>query len=663
MIKGLGVRLSLPDVAAVLRSLLAIAVMAVVAMQWGPAGSVTAVAGAAAIAAATALQDDPRGRIPLVVGVSFLMGSAVLVGALTSAYSPVFIVVAGLWCFGAAMPWALGATAGLIATASGVLLVTAAPDPPTWSSTVGTCALAVAAGLLQAAVIAVRPPRRWRDQRDALAVAYSSLAADARRLADGDLRPVDTRPLVALREAFVLTDGQTRRRPAEYRSWYAVPERIGSALTDVAARQGSTGVLAAAAETLEAVADPRRGARADADAAIRRLDKAAAESPEGDSTAVARLCTQVHEAVAYRLGDFLPSTPEVVRIRRPELRTSVRSSAALIRSHLDRHSPVLRHAVRLGTAVAVGCAFERYTDVAHGYWVALAVLLVLRPETAHTYTRCVGRLGATLVGIAVAAGLLFVLDPVPLVSTLLAVVSVGIAFAAAEVGYLALSATLAATVVFLIAAGGHTATTPVSAQLVGALLGGGLAVLAHVLLPDDVLTRLAQRAGELLKTEIDYAAMVIKAYVQQVDHPTDALSAAWQRAFRARAAFEAAAGASRLQSRDLRHWLRSYRTALNAITGSCAALEDNLRDGHSAVPDHDFALAVDEYVESLCGNPPTPARPWTVDMAELTAAGQRLRDAASRHEAGATRVLVAEIWAISRNLTALAVTPGPTAAR
>jgi len=50
--------------------------------------------------------------------------------------------------------------------------------------------------------------------------------------------------------------------------------------------------------------------------------------------------------------------------------------------------------------------------------------------------------------------------------------------------------------------------------LVGSLIGGALAVLVHVLLPDDSLVRLRQRAGELLKTEIDYAATVIKAFVQ-----------------------------------------------------------------------------------------------------------------------------------------------------
>ena len=51
------------------------------------------------------------------------------------------------------------------------------------------------------------------------------------------------------------------------------------------------------------------------------------------------------------------------------------------------------------------------------------------------------------------------------------------------------------------------------------VIGGGLAVVAHVVLPDHGLIRLHQRAGELLKSEIDYAAAVVKAFVHELDHP------------------------------------------------------------------------------------------------------------------------------------------------
>ena len=197
----LGLRSVSPDAAPVLRGLAAVAVAALVALQWGPPGSATAVAGTAAVAGAAALQDGPRGRILRVVAVSVLMGAAVLVGALTSAYSPAFVAATAVWCFAAAMPWALGPQAGSIASASSALLVAAEPFAPTWSSTLALAALAVGGGLFQAVVIAVWPARRWRMQRDALAAAYRSLA-DANALADRETASSSAEPMIALRPDF-----------------------------------------------------------------------------------------------------------------------------------------------------------------------------------------------------------------------------------------------------------------------------------------------------------------------------------------------------------------------------------------------------------------------------------------------------------------------------
>ncbi|MCH9667570.1 MAG: FUSC family protein [Actinomycetia bacterium] len=661
-----------PDLAAIVRSLFGVAAVAVVALNWGPPGSASTVTAAAAIAGAAALQDSPRGRIPLVVVVSLLMGFAALLGALTSANSAAFVATVALWSFGAAMTWALGAQAGLIAAGSTALMVIAAPVAPAVSSTLGTSALVVAGGLVQAGLIAIWPRHRWRVQREALAAVYRSLAADARRLAedaDSAGSPIDMEPLIELRAAFTFVDGQTGRRPAGYRDWYRLPERIATTLSALAGRPALTNVLMTAADTLAAVAETGRSARNDADVTLRRLDSVAAEVSGPDSALVHRLAMQLHEAVAIRLGDFVPSSPDTLRVRRPELQTSLRSALDLTRSHLGWHSPVSRHALRLSVAMAAGSAIERYASVAQGYWIPLTVLLVLRPETAHTYTRCAGRVAAAVVGIVAASAVLFVLHPGPVPSAVLAVLLLAVCYSVAGYGYLAVAAALTASVVFMINID-RSANTETLGELLFAALGGGvLAVLVHVLLPDDALTRLVQRAGELLRTEVDYAATVIKGYVRELENPADAASAAWQPAFRARAAFEAAAGATRMDSRELRHWLSSYRTALNAVTAACTTLEDNVPGD---VPGYlsnalspEFVLAVDEYVESLCGDPPTPASPWTVDTAELADADQRLREAVSEHgpEIGAARVLVAEIGTITRHLSMVAISPGLTAAR
>jgi uncharacterized membrane protein YccC len=654
VIKGLALRPTMPDVGGVVRSLLGVLLVAAAGLHWGGTSAATAAAGAAAIAGATALQDSPRGRIALVMGVSVVMGGAVLLASTFSSYGFVFTAVVGMWCFAAGMAWAVSANAGLVAAAGSALLVTLPPTEPTWSGTVTATALAVAGGLAQAALVAIWPRRRWRIQRDGLARAYRALAADARSLADDPTGHVDPEPLLWLREAFTLTDAQARRRPLPYRAWYGLPERISVTVTAIAGKSkgGDVGsrVLAAASDVLTAVAEPDRSQRQTAGYAMGRFDAVACTAEGPETALVQRLSEQLRDAVTLRFGDASPEAADLAQFRRPRLPGRLGSMVAAVRGHLTWSSPVLRHAVRLASATALGIAVARFADVPHGYWIPLTVVMVLRPETAHTYTRCVGRIAGNVVGIVVASAMILLLHPTGFAAAALAVVFLGVAYAVSDFGYLALSAALAAAIVFLIDIGGAEGASAIGDRMLATLIGGTLAVLAHVALPDDAGVRLRQRAGELLATETDYAATVIKAFVHRLDDPAEALSSAWERAFRDRAAFEAAAGATWSQDRDFRRWLRAYRTALNAVTAACAELEASLPALPPSALSRDFTVAVDSYVEALCGDPPTPGSPWRVDVARLTEAAQRVRSELPGSDDATARVLVTEIGTITTQL-------------
>ena len=178
--KGLGLRLHLPDNGAVARSLLGVLVLTAAALLWGPAGAATSTAAAGAIAGAIALQDNPLGRIPIVLAISVELGIAVLAGGLSAGYSVVFVIVIALWCFFAGMQWAVGAPAGLLAGASGLLLVIQHPQPASGG-------------------IGIRPVRRRRRSdagRAHRGVAAAALAARARS-ADQGLPVVECRRAAA----------------------------------------------------------------------------------------------------------------------------------------------------------------------------------------------------------------------------------------------------------------------------------------------------------------------------------------------------------------------------------------------------------------------------------------------------------------------------------
>ena len=639
-------RLNTPDAGAVARSLLGVLAMAAVALYWNSPMAAVWAAGAAAIAGAIALQDSPGGRVPLVIIVSLQMGAAVFLGALSGSNDVAFVVVVALWCFAAGMQWALGGNAGLVAAAaSGLLVIAPTGEPSLWGVVVPT-ALTIVAGCVQAALVAVWPPQRWRAQRDALTKAYRALAADARSVAADCDAPVDVAPLTSLREVFV--DSQATRRPKAYHGGHRLPERITATLS--ALRGGGDAVsqmLTAAAVFLDAIADHSHTARRDAEHALDRVDTEVAAVTGPEAVIAQRFSQQLHEAATVRFGE----------VRRPDPIGSLGAAATVVRGHLTWTSPVVRHAVRLSSTAALGTAAARFGDVSHGYWIALTVLIVLRPETAHTYTRCIGRIAGIGAGIAVASVLTMMWQPSGSSAAVVAAVFVAVTYAVTRFGYLAVSAALAAAIVFLLDIDAAAAGATIEDRLFAVVIGGGLALVAHVILPDHALIRLRQRAGELLKTEIDYAATVVKAFVHEIDHPADTLSAAWQRAYRARAAFEAASGATRLDSLELRRWLRSYRAALNVVTSSCTSMEGSLPAQPSTALSREFVAAIDDYVDALRGAPPSPATPWTVDIVELTAANQQVREHGAQLAAdnGAARLLVAELATITRSLSGIAV--------
>jgi uncharacterized membrane protein YccC len=473
--------------------------------------------------------------------------------------------------------------------------------------------------------------------------------------------------LRALREAFTFTHGQAVRHPLAYRAWYGLPERIAVTLSALAGRSrgdnGVSRVLVAAADVLDAVSRPTRANAKATGYAMGRFDAVAAGAAELESPLVRRLSAQLRDAAALRFGDgsadVVPgngarSEPNGGVQHSPGLVGTLGHAVAMIRAQLSAESPVLRHAIRLGLAAGCGVAIARVAEVAHGYWIPLTVVMVLRPETAHTYTRCAGRVAGNVAGVILATGIALVLHPAGLFAAVFAVILLGVAYAVSGWGYVAVSAALAAAIVFFVDVSGAASLATMGDRVLATLIGGVLAVLAHVALPDRDDVRLRQRAGELLKAEIDYAATVIKASVHEVDRPGEMVASSWERAFRARAAFEAAAASGLMNDRHLRRWLCSYRAGLNAVTASCTALEANLPARRAATTSTALRSAVDEFVEALRGDPQTAGSPWTLDVDVLTGAAARVRAELSDVDDASARVLLTEIDAVTERLVDIA---------
>jgi len=132
----------------------------------------------------------------------------------------------------------------------------------------------------------------------------------------------------------------------------------------------------------------------------------------------------------------------------------------------------------------------------------------------------------------------------------------------------------------------------------------------------------------------------------------------WERAARARSAFEAASGSARADTAAVRRWLTTYRAGLNAVTASCAVLERQVAQTGLGALDRRFVVAVDDFVDALRGEAPRAGKAWTLDVTHLAATEQQLRDSAVYLDKTNTaqRVLVAEVETITRHLMSIADT-------
>jgi hypothetical protein len=71
------------------------------------------------------------------------------------------------------------------------------------------------------------------------------------------------------------------------------------------------------------------------------------------------------------------------------------------------------HALTAGLAVTLGDLLAHWLQMANGYWIAMTVLLVLRPDVRETATRVATRLAGTVLGVGLVTLLTALLRPPP----------------------------------------------------------------------------------------------------------------------------------------------------------------------------------------------------------------------------------------------------------
>ncbi|MDK1476155.1 FUSC family protein [Streptomyces sp. 549] len=500
-----------------------------------PALAVSSAFGAFASGIAT-FQRSWRPRPELALGAAAGLSASAFLGYLLAGSPPAFFALLLLWSFAAGMAWAVGPVSGVVAgfTVACMLIVVTLPGSV---PDAGLHALTIAlGGVVQAGLIVVFPIRRWGARRDALADALAGVADYARRLRHDPVAPFDPQPLMEARSAAAVSPRQARRRPRQLRGYRALAERfrpvlasladpvVGGAAADGPERDRVRELLGAAATVLDSTARAIRRAepvRVPSDA----LDslKVPADGPvlpAGPARKAAlRLIALSEEAV-----DAAEQPVEVTAggrppyLRRPGGPSAVAVALRAVRRELRSDSAVLRHALRLAAVVAVGQVIGGWLSPEHGYWIALTVVMVLRPDFSQTFERGSARLVGTVAGVAVAGVVLALARPGPAVCAALAVLSVFALYLLMRTGYSVVSGWTSAYVVFLLGVVGQDWAQTVPERIELTLVGGVLALLSYPVLPVWETPRLRDRLADWLAANCRYAAAVVHTW----DRPAQA---------------------------------------------------------------------------------------------------------------------------------------------
>jgi hypothetical protein len=259
-----------------------------------------------------------------------------------------------------------------------------------------------------------------------------------------------------------------------------------------------------------------------------------------------------HGSASGESEDAEPARPEeAALLRRPGLLGLAPVALRAMRKEVRRDSPVFRHAVRVSVVAAVGYLIGTWLPLGHGYWAPLASVMVMRPDFSQTYSRAVARFGGTLVGVALATGIVRVAHPGTYLSGALAVLCAALMYLLMRTGQVAGQVSVAAYVVFLLGMGGQQWNQTVPERVLLTLIGGVLAMLAYAVYPAWETPRLRTRLADWLAAQGRYAAAVVCHYADPTGRDCPDVRAALLASRTARAAWHTAV--ARALNEPVRH--------------------------------------------------------------------------------------------------------------
>ncbi len=151
----------------------------------------------------------------------------------------------------------------------------------------------------------------------------------------------------------------------------------------------------------------------------------------------------------------------------------------VLAENFNMRSPIFKHSLRLAVMTMIGYGVGMLFSVQNPYWILLTIIVIMRPTFGLTKTRSKERTIGTLIGGALAVGIVLLTQNTTIYG-ILAIVSLVIAFSMVQRNYKAAATFITLSVVFIYALLQPDIFNVIQYRVTDTLIGAGLATLGNL---------------------------------------------------------------------------------------------------------------------------------------------------------------------------------------
>ncbi|WP_028377373.1 FUSC family protein [Leeuwenhoekiella sp. MAR_2009_132] len=187
-------------------------------------------------------------------------------------------------------------------------------------------------------------------------------------------------------------------------------------------------------------------------------------------------------------------------------------SFQILLDNLNKDSPIFKHALRIAFIAVLGFGLGNFFEVQNPYWILLTIIVIMRPSYGLTKERSKNRIIGTLLGAALATGIVYVFRDNTLFR-ILAVLSFIMAHASLQKNYRTGAFFITLSIIFAYALLRPDILAVIQFRVLDTSLGAALTALASAFLwPTREAKSLKFNLAESLRTNRNYLQVISSHY-------------------------------------------------------------------------------------------------------------------------------------------------------